>query len=94
MTDLTHIDAEGRLRKVDVSAKGDTLRTAVATGSIAIRPDALRLSLGGAAPKGPVEGIAEIAGVMAAKKTACLIPLCHPLTLSRIDVAVVPTAAG
>ena len=94
MADLTHIDGAGRARMVDVSGKADTLRTATATGSIAVAPDALALALDGKAPKGAVEGIAEIAGVMAAKRTAELIPLCHPLALSGIDVAVTPTPDG
>ena len=62
------------------------VRTAVATGSIAMAPETLALALGGKAPKGAVEGVAEIAGVMAAKRTAELIPLCHPLALSGIEV--------
>lgn len=94
MAELTHIDAAGRARMVDVSGKADTARTATATGSIAIAPDALALALDGQAPKGAVEGIAEIAGVMGAKKTSELIPLCHPLALSGIDVAVTPTPDG
>lgn len=91
MVNLTHIDPEGRARMVDVSAKLDTLRSATATGSIAMTPEALKLALDGKAPKGAVEGVAEIAGVMAAKRTAELIPLCHPLALSGIDVVVTPT---
>ena len=94
MADLTHIDAEGRARMVDVSGKADTLRSATATGSIAISPEALALAMDGKAPKGAVVGVAEIAGVMAAKRTAELIPLCHPLALSGIDVAVTPTPDG
>ena len=94
MAELTHIDATGRPRMVDVSDKADTLRTATATGSIAIAPDALALALGGKGPKGAVEGVAEIAGVMAAKLTSELIPLCHPLALSGIQVAVTPTPDG
>lgn len=94
MADLTHVDADGRARMVDVSGKAHTLRTATATGKIAIAPDALQLALGGKAPKGAVEGVAELAGVMAAKRTAELIPLCHPLALSGIEVAVTPTPDG
>lgn len=94
MAELTHIDATGRPRMVDVSDKADTLRTATATGSIAIAPDALALALGGKGLKGAVEGVAEIAGVMAAKRTSELIPLCHPLALSGIQVAVTPTPDG
>jgi len=94
MADLTHIDAAGRARMVDVSGKADTLRSATATGSIVMSREALALALGGKAPKGAVEGVAEIAGVMAAKRTADLIPLCHPLALSGIEVAVTPTPDG
>ena len=94
MADLTHIDSAGRARMVDVSDKADTQRTATATGSIAMSPEALALALGGKAPKGTVEGVAEIAGVMAAKRTAELIPLCHPLALSGIEVRVTPTPDG
>ncbi len=94
MADLTHVDAQGRARMVDVSGKAETLRTATATGSIAMTPEALKLALDGKAPKGAVEGVAEIAGVMAAKKTSELIPLCHPLALSGIEVAVKPSPDG
>lgn len=94
MADLTHIDAAGRPRMVDVSGKANTLRSATATGSIAMSREALELVQGGKAPKGAVEGVAEIAGVMAAKRTADLIPLCHPLALSGIEVAVTPTPDG
>lgn len=94
MASLTHMDAEGRARMVDVSGKADTLRTAIATGSIALAPEALALALGGKGPKGAVEGVAEIAGVMAAKRTSELIPMCHPLALSGIAVAVTPIPDG
>ena len=94
MARLTHVDGDGRARMVDVSDKPDTARTAVATGSIAMAPETLALALGGKAPKGAVEGVAELAGTMAAKRTADLIPLCHPLALSGIDVRVTPTADG
>lgn len=94
MSGLTHVDASGRARMVDVSAKQFTARTAVAVGEITMSPEALDLALTGAGPKGAVEGVAEIAGVMAAKRTAELIPLCHPLALSAVDVAVVPAPDG
>ena len=94
MAELTHIDATGRPRMVDVSDKADTLRTATATGSIAIAPDALALALGGKGPKGAVEGVAEIAGVMAAKRTSELIPLCHPLALTRVTLDFVTAHAS
>ena len=94
MARLTHVDGDGRARMVDVSDKPDTARTAVATGSIAMAPETLALALGGKAPKGAVEGVAELAGTMAAKRTADLIPLCHPLALSGIEVRVTPTPDG
>ena len=94
MADLTHIDAAGRARMVDVSDKAETLRSAVATGSIAMSREALALALSGKTKKGAVEGVAEIAGVMAAKRTSELIPLCHPLALSGIAVAVTPSPDG
>lgn len=75
---------------VDVSAKEPSVRTASAVGFIAMSTEALDLALTRGGPKGAVEGVAEIAGVMAAKRTAELIPLCHPLALSAVDVAVTP----
>ena len=91
---LTHLDGDGRARMVDVSGKAATARAATATGSIAIAADALALALAGKAAKGSVEAVAELAGVMAAKRTADLIPLCHPLALTGIEVAVTPTTDG
>ena len=85
---LTHIDAEGRARMVDVSAKPDTMREAVAQGFIRMQAQTLARVRTGGGQKGDVRAVAEIAGVMAAKKTADLIPLCHPLALSGIKVAV------
>ena len=75
---------------VDVSAKEATVRTATAVGVIRMSAGALDLALRGEGPKGAVEGVAEIAGVMAAKRTADLIPLCHPLALSGVEVTVAP----
>ncbi len=91
---LTHLHDAGRARMVDVSGKADTVRSATARGHIAMRPETLALAVTGAGPKGAVEGVAEIAGVMAAKRTADLIPLCHPLALSGVDVVVEPVADG
>jgi cyclic pyranopterin phosphate synthase len=85
---LTHIDEKGRARMVDVSAKDATARTATARGRVTMSAEAARLALSGDAPKGDVRATAEIAGVMAAKKTAELIPMCHPLALSKIEVTV------
>jgi len=91
---LTHIDEAGRARMVDVSQKAGTARDAVATGRILMRPETLALALSGGGKKGDVRAVAEIAGVMAAKKTAELIPLCHPLNLSKIAVEVSETPGG
>ena len=92
---LTHIDAEGRARMVDVSAKPDTTREAAAAGLVRMAPETLALALsGGTAKKGEVRAVAELAGVMAAKRTSELIPLCHPLALSSVKVSVEPAADG
>jgi len=91
---LTHIDAEGRARMVDVSAKPATAREALAAGRVRMKPGTLALALGGTAAKGDVRTVAEIAGVMAAKRTAELIPLCHPLSLSKVAVEAAPAADG
>lgn len=94
MSRLTHLDAEGRARMVDVSAKPASLREAVAAGLVRMTPATRDLALGGKARKGDVRAAAEIAGIMAAKRTAELIPLCHPLPLTRIEVRVEEDAAG
>lgn len=91
---LTHLDAEGRARMVDVSDKAVTTREATAEGRLLMQPATLALALSGAGKKGDVRAVAEIAGVMAAKRTADLIPLCHPLMLSAVKVAVEPLADG
>lgn len=93
-TGLTHIDAEGRARMVDVSDKAVTTREATARGQIDMRPETLSLVLSGGGKKGDVRAVAEIAGVMAAKRTSDLIPLCHPLMLTSVKVAVRPTEDG
>jgi cyclic pyranopterin phosphate synthase len=94
MSRLTHIDGEGRARMVDVSAKPDTAREAVAAGLVRMDAKTLALALSGGGKKGDVRATAEIAGVMAAKKTSDLIPLCHPLSLSSIVVQVSEDAGG
>ena len=94
MTGLTHIDETGRANMVDVSAKAVTAREAVAEGFVRMSPETLALALSGDAKKGDVRATAEIAGIMAAKKTADLIPLCHPLALSKIEVRVEPGEGG
>jgi len=91
---LTHIDETGRANMVDVSAKAVTAREATAEGFVRMSPDTLALALSGDAKKGDVRATAEIAGIMAAKKTADLIPLCHPLALSKVEVRVEPGDGG
>jgi cyclic pyranopterin phosphate synthase len=83
---LTHIDAEGAARMVDVSAKAETKRTAIAEGRILIGEVALAAIREGSVNKGDVLAVARIAGIMAAKKTADLIPLCHPLPISGVTL--------
>jgi cyclic pyranopterin phosphate synthase len=86
MTKLSHVDAQGAARMVDVSAKEDTHRVAKAGGSIRMKAATLDAIRGNQLAKGDVLGVARIAGVMAAKRTADLIPLCHPLPLHDVDV--------
>jgi cyclic pyranopterin phosphate synthase len=83
---LTHVDDLGRVQMVDVGEKPDTERVAVAKGEIAMQPETLRLIAKGGVPKGDVLTTAQIAGIMAAKRTPDLIPLCHPLQLTKVDV--------
>ena len=87
---LTHIDDQGRARMVDVSGKPATEREAVAAGLVRMTPQTLALALGGGGKKGDVRAVAEIAGVMAAKRTADLIPLCHPLSLTKVSIDIAP----
>ena len=91
---LTHFDEQGRATMVDVSAKAETSRTAIARGRITMRPETLALIQQGGIGKGDVLGIARVAGIMAAKRTAELIPLCHPLPLSKVAVDLVPAPPG
>jgi cyclic pyranopterin phosphate synthase len=91
---LTHLDRRGRARMVDVSTKMVTRREAVARGEVSMRPETLARIASGALPKGDVLGVARLAGIMAAKRTADLIPLCHPLPLSHVDVELRPDVAG
>src|SRR3990170_2570699 len=90
---LSHTDRSGRARMVDVSAKKDTKREAVARGTITMQPATLALIQSGGVAKGDVIAVARLAGVMAAKRTHELIPLCHPLPLTHIDVEIAPDAA-
>ena len=91
---LSHVDARGRVAMVDVGDKPVTAREAIARGSIAMSREARRLIRAGAVKKGDPLQTARLAGILAAKQTASLIPLCHPLPLSRIDVDLTPTARG
>lgn len=90
---LTHFDAEGQAHMVDVSGKPVTDRTAVAEGCVIMRPETLDLVIAGTAKKGDVLGIARIAGITGAKKTADLIPLCHPLPITRVALDLTPDPA-
>ena len=94
MSGLTHIDETGRAHMVDVSDKAVTAREAVAEGFVRMAPETLALALSGDAKKGDVRATAEIAGIMAAKRTSELIPLCHPLALSKVEVRVTPGEGG
>ena len=91
---LSHLDASGNVHMVDVGAKPATLRTAVAQGRIRMKAETLALALAGDGKKGDVRAAAQIAGIMAAKKTSELIPLCHPLPISSVDVKLTPDEAG
>ncbi len=90
---LTHVDRSGRPRMVDVSAKPVTARRAVAEALVAVSPETMSLVIDGGGPKGDVLGVAELAGVMGAKRTSDLIPLCHPLALTDLVVAITPDRA-
>jgi cyclic pyranopterin phosphate synthase len=90
MSKLSHITASGEAHMVDVSEKASTTRVAVAEGRVTMKPETLALALSGDAKKGDVLGTARIAGIMAAKKTHELIPLCHPLLISKVVVDLTP----
>jgi len=91
-TGLTHLSADGSANMVDVGAKDETERRAVAEGHVRMKPETLQLILDGNAAKGDVIGVARIAGIMAAKKTHELVPLCHPLLLNKVEVTIVADA--
>ncbi len=94
MSELTHFDSEGRPKMVDVSAKVQSARVAIARGFVSV-PEALLAQIaGGAMAKGDPIAIAELAGIMGAKRTANLIPLCHPLSLDSMRVSILPEAGG
>ena len=90
---LSHLDESGRAKMVDVGAKPDTERIAVARGHVQMRPETLQLIIEGNLKKGDVFTVAQLAGVMAAKRTSDLIPLCHPLQLSYVNVNCTPNPA-
>jgi cyclic pyranopterin monophosphate synthase len=85
--ELTHLDAQGNARMVDISEKADTRREAIAAGEVLMAPETLALIQEGGLPKGDVLAVARIAGIMAAKRTPDLIPLCHPLPLTHLSLA-------
>ena len=93
MSKLSHIDEKGEARMVDVSDKAVTTRTAIAEGFVAMQPATLALLKSGNAPKGDVLGTARLAGIMAAKHTHGLIPLCHPLPITKVQIDIFPEHA-
>ena len=90
---LSHLDEAGRARMVDISAKADTAREAIARGTVRMKAKTLSLIQSGGVAKGDVIAVARLAGIMAAKRTHELIPLCHPLLLTHIDVQIAPDEA-
>ena len=91
---LTHLDDKGAAHMVDVSAKDATVRVAVAEGFIAMAPATLEMIVEGTAPKGDVLAVARVAGILASKQTAALIPLCHPLNITKCELDLMPMHAG
>ncbi len=91
---LTHLNAEGQVNMVDVGSKPETERTALAEGAVYMQPDTFRLIQDGVMKKGDVLSVARIAGIMGAKRTSDLIPLCHPLPLTKLSVEVTMDAAA
>jgi cyclic pyranopterin phosphate synthase len=90
MSKLSHVDAHGRAQMVDVGEKPVTTREAVATGTVQMQPEVLRMIVTGQIPKGDVLAVARVAGIMAAKKTPELIPLCHPLPITSVTIDFTP----
>jgi len=86
MTKLTHFNEQGRAKMVDVSQKDDTIRTAIATSSVIVNKIVYEEIVGGTNKKGDVFAVAQVAGIMAAKQTATIIPMCHPLSLTGINI--------
>lgn len=89
---LTHLDAQGQAQMVDVSGKTPTIRHAVAAAIVRMQPETFQAIQAGNSPKGDVLGTARLAGIMAAKQTSTLIPLCHPLPISKVEVQINPDA--
>jgi len=87
---LTHLDASGAARMVDVSAKADTAREAEAEGRVLMRPETLALIQSGGVPKGDVLAVARVAGIMATKRTSDLVPMCHPLPITGVILDLAP----
>jgi cyclic pyranopterin phosphate synthase len=92
--ELSHLDSEGHARMVDVSAKAETVREATARGRVSMQPETLALIVEGRMPKGDVLAVARVAGIMAAKRTPDLVPLCHPLPISGVEVSLTPDHAS
>ncbi len=90
MKKFTHLDERGRAKMVDVTEKGITLREAKATGAVLMRPETFQMVMTGGVEKGDVLGVAKVAGIMGAKRTAELIPMCHPLNITAIDISFHP----
>lgn len=93
MTKLTHLDEQGRARMVDVTEKETTVREARARGTVIMRPKTFRMIVTGEMGKGDVLGVAKVAGIMGAKQTAEIIPLCHPLNITNIEITFTPVEA-
>lgn len=94
MDELTHINAKGEVRMVDVGTKPDTARLATAEGFICMAPATLSMIVEGTAPKGDVLACARVAGIMGSKRTSDLIPMCHPLNITKSEVELTPYAPG
>ena len=90
MPELTHFNAEGRARMVDVSGKQATLREATAGGEVRLNAETFKLAMRGELKKGDVLGVAQVAGIMAAKRTPEIIPMCHPIAITGVDVSFTP----
>jgi cyclic pyranopterin phosphate synthase len=90
MPKLTHFDKKGRAKMVDVSGKAETLRKAIVRGSVHMKPETLKKIMSGKIAKGDVLSVAKVAGIMAAKRTSEIIPMCHPLNLSYVEVNFFP----